>query len=384
MEKQLCRLAFQLTQHTPIIHFQSRNEGATLRASEVKPKLDRYLLKKIKEDELHADWFISQERGALDYKLRFTLPEGELVQTYLPLSRLNQEKVNKLKNDLRNKKELGEVEILPVTPYFANEEWLNKREGQPRLAIQAGRVKGEIYTKHPKLREAIETHLEAFFLLHNFGARQTKGFGSFTLASLNEEQLSSSKEDIVKKMKKLGVIYHLLLNSLGFAYQLGQIAKFHNKIKTGQRGRCSELRIYSHKQSLEWEKPIERRLVGLGTEPGTQSYDKRYIRALLGLHGHFEFPQQNKRVTVSHPEIKRFASPITYKPIKDVVYLILSEVPKEMFGAEFTFAYKPQEGKELSKPVYTPTKDELGGVKDFLGDFLDFVEDRDRRLVKDL
>lgn len=89
------KLEFQLTQHTPIIHFQSGYEGATLRASGVKPKLDRYLLKKIKKDELNPNWFISQERGALDYKLRFTLPEGESVQTYLPLSRLNQEKANR-------------------------------------------------------------------------------------------------------------------------------------------------------------------------------------------------------------------------------------------------------------------------------------------------
>lgn len=377
------KLEFQLTQHTPIIHFQSGYEGATLRASEVKPKLDRYLLRELKKEDLNPNWFISQEKGALDYKLRFTLPEGESVQTYLPLSRLSSNKVEGLKRDLRRTEELRGVEILPVTPYFANEEWLNKREGQPRLAIQVGRVRGEIYTKHPKLREAIETHLEAFFLLHNFGARQTKGFGSFTLARIGTTSLGSSRKEIAKKMYHNQVL-DCLESKADLRFQMDQIRRFHSKIKTGQRGQYSELRIYSHEQSLEWEKPIERRLVGLGTEPGTQSYEKRYIRALLGLHGHFEFPQQNKRVVVSHDKIKRFASPITYKPTKDVVYLILSEVPKEMFGAEFTFAYKPQEGKELSEPVYTPTKQELGGVKDFLYDFVGFVDDKDLKSVKDL
>lgn len=34
------RLEFTLKQHTPIIHFQHDQYGATLRASEVKPKLD--------------------------------------------------------------------------------------------------------------------------------------------------------------------------------------------------------------------------------------------------------------------------------------------------------------------------------------------------------
>ena len=47
------KITVELMQHTPMIHFQVRYDqnqtlreqrGATLRASEVKPKLDRYLL----------------------------------------------------------------------------------------------------------------------------------------------------------------------------------------------------------------------------------------------------------------------------------------------------------------------------------------------------
>ena len=34
---------FKLTQHTPIIHFQADQKGATLRASDVKPRIDKYL-----------------------------------------------------------------------------------------------------------------------------------------------------------------------------------------------------------------------------------------------------------------------------------------------------------------------------------------------------
>ncbi|MEG1331776.1 MAG: hypothetical protein RSC97_10070, partial [Eubacterium sp.] len=35
-----------LTQITPLIHFQSEEPGACLRASEVKPKLDRFIMKR--------------------------------------------------------------------------------------------------------------------------------------------------------------------------------------------------------------------------------------------------------------------------------------------------------------------------------------------------
>ena len=37
------KLEFTLKQHTPLIHFQHDQAGATLRATEVKPKLDKFL-----------------------------------------------------------------------------------------------------------------------------------------------------------------------------------------------------------------------------------------------------------------------------------------------------------------------------------------------------
>ena len=40
-------LKVTLKQHTPLIHFQHDQEGATLRASEVKPKLDRFILTRL-------------------------------------------------------------------------------------------------------------------------------------------------------------------------------------------------------------------------------------------------------------------------------------------------------------------------------------------------
>ena len=41
------RLEFTLKQHTPLIHFQQDQEGATLRATEVKPKLDRFIIERL-------------------------------------------------------------------------------------------------------------------------------------------------------------------------------------------------------------------------------------------------------------------------------------------------------------------------------------------------
>lgn len=42
------KVEFTLKQHTPIIHFQSEQVGATLRATELKPKFDRFISKTLK------------------------------------------------------------------------------------------------------------------------------------------------------------------------------------------------------------------------------------------------------------------------------------------------------------------------------------------------
>jgi len=45
------KLNVTLKQHTPLIHFQHDQEGATLRASEVKPKLDRYIIENVFDND---------------------------------------------------------------------------------------------------------------------------------------------------------------------------------------------------------------------------------------------------------------------------------------------------------------------------------------------
>lgn len=72
-----CKLKVQLEAQSPMIHFQYDQAGATLRASEVKPKLDRFLLNKmeqetgkrvavLKEDNGYAVMFTDKEDNALN------------------------------------------------------------------------------------------------------------------------------------------------------------------------------------------------------------------------------------------------------------------------------------------------------------------------------
>ena len=73
------RLEIKLKQHTPLIHFQHDQEGATLRASEVKPKLDRFVLTRLGQGNYQVGiaqaktngWLIGKgDHPALDYKMR--------------------------------------------------------------------------------------------------------------------------------------------------------------------------------------------------------------------------------------------------------------------------------------------------------------------------
>ncbi|MBL0286675.1 MAG: hypothetical protein IPQ19_04475 [Bacteroidetes bacterium] len=64
------KLTITLKQHTPIIHFQHDQAGATLRASEVKPKLDKFIIEQMGGiDKIPKEWHISDNNEALDYKM---------------------------------------------------------------------------------------------------------------------------------------------------------------------------------------------------------------------------------------------------------------------------------------------------------------------------
>ena len=72
-------MEIKLKQQTPLIHFQHDQEGATLRATEVKAKLDKFILLK-KERKPPAHWIQNKEKSdqiALAYKVKIIAPNPE-------------------------------------------------------------------------------------------------------------------------------------------------------------------------------------------------------------------------------------------------------------------------------------------------------------------
>jgi len=164
-------LTIKLKQHTPLIHFQHDQEGATLRASEVKPKLDKYILSKLSSEEKsqgkREGWI--KEKGDktwLDYKMRI----GATGKRYC-----------------------HQIKIINA------DKW----------AVVSQHIQLEISCDN-NLSPRIVGNIREFFIINNFGFRQSKGYGSFTvetiringniqeLSQLNYEHILSSSESFNK------------------------------------------------------------------------------------------------------------------------------------------------------------------------------------------
>lgn len=162
-------LTFTLKQHTPLIHFQHTQAGATLRATEVKPKLDRFIIEKLTEisddyekaqkafKKLHPDWLIGKgkaEHVALDYKLAI-----RFVETKLSEIRKGQK----------------------VPAFFANMGPEYKEGNTKGFSWADDLITCEVTCFQNYLKDIIEENFSAFLSHYNFGTRQSKGFGSFYL-----------------------------------------------------------------------------------------------------------------------------------------------------------------------------------------------------------
>ncbi len=153
-------LEFTLKQHTPIIHFQHDQDGATLRASELKPKLDRFIIKRQGDwDQIHDSWRVGRAKGvedqhALDYKVRISIDPKSTLRWYPA-------------NENR----------WTWPCFFANMGGEN--QGKYKLCCVDGAINLSIKTDNDELAEKITSSICSFFSNNTFASRQSKGFGAF-------------------------------------------------------------------------------------------------------------------------------------------------------------------------------------------------------------
>ncbi|MCH8941914.1 MAG: hypothetical protein IIA48_05690 [Bacteroidetes bacterium] len=382
------KLTFKLKQHTPIIHFQHDQHGATLRASELKPKLDKFLIEKFKEDNVDfSDWLIKGQDKALDYKVR--IKSSRQISYYLPLpTKLNSknypDKEINLKDYITKKLEIDFEYILP-TPYFANADkfkfkkqsdevdpektkpdelffavFTNNRINVTITSLNLTMLNGKF------LYQFIQENLTEFFLIHNFGTRQNKGFGSFTVEEINEKEVDN--DDLLKLLqdifyKKSSSSYTGFNNIFQFILKEYQLLKSGINIPYGRTPFYEKSKLFEYfiKKDKRWEKryikqKLKKNKIELKQTHNPIDYDNaeknyynnytdkqendyKYIRALLGVAEHFEFATNNRgriKVKITHKpqngedQIKRFQSPLFMKVIDGSVYIKYNDTYKQI------------------------------------------------------
>ncbi len=412
-------LKVTLKQHTPLIHFQHDQDGATLRASEVKPKLDRFMLTKLGNGNYQEGvklakangWLVGKgEHPSLDYKMRI-VAEGKR-QEYMLASYIKPEFVQNLGTH--------GITAISNTPFFAQEkqntairksrnpqnEW-NKIEKKGLL------LKGDIIlyiiVKDNVLSDKINSFIQSFFVANNFGTRQSKGFGCFTVTELmidEQKQELRSYEDLLKE--NFLFVYKKSLNVQnaqsvqGVSTTLQTINEDYRLLKSGLTRPYAKSKLMLYADSLNGNIGWDKKYIKVNTkdafdtedgdmyilkgkpEHKQESYSTKknyfYYRALLGLAEQFEFllenpPQGDDRnkmiVKVQNEDIQRYQSPLLFKVYENNIYLVGNTVSSDMLNRPFNFlvSFQEDEGydnESVSKdgsPISTPA---VFSLRDFI------------------
>ena len=411
---------YLLSQQTPLIHFQYDQEGATLRASEVKPKLDAYILKKKakKGETIPDDWFMRDKKG-LNYRMTISA-----------------------KN----------VKIEPIGRGTRFDIYYGDKDKQ---GVLSDGIELKIVCRISKLLDCIDLLIQDFFITHNFGTMQRKGFGSFLVTDVNGNaipepnagriamllcgeyssmycyKLQSDKNNTFKRIKAL---YGLMKSG----YNYGDICKksllfqfFHREdanIPNEKHG------IKSYRIAPKVYKP--RNITEVYEIKHQYAFNNTiafyYVRALLGLGDHIVFnglsedrvgknPNEycivlsdgsvNKRtayrdrlfeedendrptngimvsITSVDSEIKRLKSPVFFKIINQTIYFVGEPINREIIGKKFKFSSywddnigRSTKQRNVLRNVVScnftvPNEEQLqpfGGSKNLIDNFLDYV-----------
>ncbi|MGD9971040.1 MAG: hypothetical protein AB7S65_11365 [Sulfuricurvum sp.] len=349
-------IRYKLEQHTPMIHFQAKQSGATLRATELKPKLDKFLLKK-KIEKLPMREHPNGDRS-LPYKVTITATEVE----------------SKLINTPNQK---GKYDPFPA--YFAN---LGEKDpSNHKLFSMAKNIEITFFSLYPEVIDAIRTYFAEFLLKHNFGTRQTKGFGSF--------YIDPADNNYVKPETLYKGVYHFNTPYKDAKNLFEDVDLFYRSLRSGINMKNSSGTVYYFKSAMflftknvlnaVWDKrAIKQKFLnpsklseqiadhnGADILTDTPSKDRPayLMRDLLGLSTQQSWMSEKFTLTKEHSEISRMKSPILFKPLKTDkgfrVHLVLYAMPEKIFNEEFSITTDKSREKLLLPTPPTTLRDKI-------------------------
>lgn len=367
---------YKLVQHTPLIHFQHSEPHACLRATEVKPKLDRFLIEQLEKDDRFGDgrwkkWFVGDgSQQSFDYMMRIT-PNSEQVERTHSIERAIARAEHRPPNA-----NLHEIH----KNYFGNMASGNSIQDTIRETFKESLFYKDGLTLTircfiPELLTFIDEHIRGFFMMHNFGTRQRKGFGSFTV-DISTEPNAPKGFDLVGKYCP-NAYYCKLDGNVNADALLDAVWVISAFLRSGfNRGEGNYVRGFvfryfqREKNPLANDKAFVKQQVlhnvyneatrGEHLHPYGNNVRYRYVRGLLGTNENSRFcraPRGETRedrtvhnIYIHSAEgVERFPSPLLFKPIGKFVFILPQKMPDEIFGSEFYILEKNQEEKYDSK-----------------------------------
>lgn len=363
---------YKLVQHTPLIHFQHSEPHACLRATEVKPKLDRFLIEQLEEYDRFGDgrwkkWFVGDgSQQSFDYMMRIT-PNSERVDRTQSIERAIARAEHRPPNA-----SFHEIH----KNYFGNMASGNNIQDTIRETFKESLLYKDGLTLTircfiPELLTLIDEHIRGFFMMHNFGTRQRKGFGSFTV-DISTKPNEPKGFDLVGKYCP-NAYYCKLNDNVSADALLDAVWVISAFLRSGfNRGEGNYVRGFVFRYFQREKNPLandkafvkQKVLHNVYTEgtPGEHrrfygnNVRYRYVRGLLGTNENSRFcraPNAHTPVydiyTHSAEGIERFPSPLLFKPIGKFVFILPQKMPDEIFGSEFYILEKNQEEKYDSK-----------------------------------
>lgn len=366
-----------LKQHTPMIHFQEDEEGTTLRASELKPKLDKFLIDNFKRMNDNLDEKDIELLSFLKMNIDKKLPSIYKMKILLK----GENKKVKLKG----------------TSYF----------GKIEDGIQSSNVSVEINCFDRNILKLLKIALRQLLVIENFGTRQTKGFGSFLPIDMKKIEF----EEILKKYSKKNGEIKIYRKKV--IEPLKSINKDYQKLKSGVSYEKPYKKSPLHKIKvnnidLHWEKRKIKKELKLNyvdcfenlkdtTKSNENNYlnsnknneEYRFFRAMLGLPTAYVYLTNDEKVNyifapldISEEKIERFSSPLKFKVFEDQIYIISLPIPLEIRNKKFEFSFKEEIIKNNTEKSINVKKNDFFSINTPSKEEFNLIEFLDNELPK--
>lgn len=266
-----------LIQHTPMIHFQEDQPDATLRPSDLLPRLNKYIIKLPQFDK--------------------TLNDDEIKKIKEFNNLIKSQGINPYKLKIEP---VGEKNVFPIKNKNERSLYFGKTIDK---MISYNKIMLKFLTYDDIFLRLIDKALPYLFALENFGTRQNKGYGSFYLA-----EAENTIESIFGHLKLNNIIpevYYFRVDSDDPNTLFSQIYYFYNTLKGGlnegtNNSKYSKSLLFKYLKekdnNLIWEKRFFKKYI-IGDYGTTINDNKiKFIRNLMGFTTDFTYRSTfNKR-----------------------------------------------------------------------------------------